>query len=71
MLSAREGSRNRAVYFAAYALARLIRTGDLTEAAVVSELMSAGQCIGLAAGECRTAIRSGLVRGGASEASAA
>ncbi|MFE6849757.1 bifunctional DNA primase/polymerase [Streptomyces sp. NPDC057674] len=71
VLSAREGGRNRSVYFAAYALARLVRTGDLTESAVTTELMSAGQSIGLAAGECRTAIRSGLVRGGAGEASAA
>ncbi|MFF0403367.1 bifunctional DNA primase/polymerase [[Kitasatospora] papulosa] len=71
VLSAREGGRNRAVYFAAYALARMIRSGDLTEAAVSSELMSAGQSIGLPAGECRTAIRSGFVRGGATEASAA
>ncbi|MFF1476272.1 bifunctional DNA primase/polymerase [Streptomyces sp. NPDC058301] len=71
VLSAREGGRNRAVYFAAYALARLIRTGDLTEAAVTDELMSAGQSIGLPASECRTAIRSGLARGGAVEASAA
>ena len=30
--SAREGGRNRALYFAAYALARFIRLGDLTEA---------------------------------------
>ncbi|MEU0780969.1 bifunctional DNA primase/polymerase [Streptomyces sp. NPDC006173] len=71
VLSAREGGRNRAVYFAAYALARMIRNGDLTEAAVTSELTSAGESIGLPAGECRTAIRSGLVRGGALEASAA
>ncbi|KPC82411.1 bifunctional DNA primase/polymerase [Streptomyces sp. NRRL S-4] len=71
VLSAREGGRNRAVYFAAYALARMIRSGDLAEAAVSSELMSAGQSIGLPAGECRTAIRSGFVRGGALEASAA
>ncbi|MER5853188.1 bifunctional DNA primase/polymerase [Streptomyces sp. NPDC002012] len=71
VLSAREGGRNRAVYFAAYALARMIRSGDLAEAAVSSELMSAGQSIGLPAGECRTAIRSGFVRGGATEASAA
>ncbi|MFJ8585212.1 bifunctional DNA primase/polymerase [Streptomyces sp. NPDC093595] len=71
VLSAREGGRNRSVYFAAYALARLVRTGDLTEAAVISELMGAGQSIGLPASECRTAIRSGLVRGGAAEASAA
>ncbi|MEU9776829.1 bifunctional DNA primase/polymerase [Streptomyces sp. NPDC047968] len=71
VLSAREGGRNRAVYFAAYALARLIRTGDLTEAAVTGELMSAGQSTGLSTSECRTAIRSGLVRGGAAEASAA
>ncbi|MDF9871173.1 bifunctional DNA primase/polymerase [[Kitasatospora] papulosa] len=65
VLSAREGGRNRAVYFAAYALARMIRSGDLTEAAVSTELMSAGQSIGLPAGECRTAIRSGFVRGAA------
>ncbi|MDX3500617.1 bifunctional DNA primase/polymerase [Streptomyces sp. ATCC51928] len=71
VLSAREGGRNRSVYFAAYALARLIRTDDLTEATVTSELMSAGQSAGLSASECRTAIRSGLVRGGALEASAA
>ncbi|WP_319054250.1 bifunctional DNA primase/polymerase [Streptomyces europaeiscabiei] len=71
VLSARQGGRNRAVYFAAYALARMVRNGDLTEAAVTGELMSAGQSIGLPAGECRTAIRSGLVRGGALEASAA
>ncbi|MEV5946180.1 bifunctional DNA primase/polymerase [Streptomyces sp. NPDC051993] len=71
VLSAREGGRNRSVYFAAYALARLIRTGDLTAAAVTTELMSTGQSIGLSAGECRTAIRSGLARGGAGEASAA
>ncbi|MEU8854213.1 MULTISPECIES: bifunctional DNA primase/polymerase [Streptomyces] len=71
VLSAREGGRNRAVYFAAYALARMIRSGDLAEAAVSSELMSAGQSIGLPAGECRTAIRSGFVRGGALEVSAA
>ncbi|MFI1353607.1 bifunctional DNA primase/polymerase [Streptomyces sp. NPDC020898] len=71
VLSAREGGRNRAVYFAAYALARMIRNGDITEAAVSGELMSAGQSIGLPAGECRTAIRSGLTRGGALEASAA
>ncbi|WP_405766504.1 bifunctional DNA primase/polymerase [Streptomyces sp. NBC_00080] len=71
VLSARQGGRNRAVYFAAYALARMIRNGDLTEAAVTGELMSAGQSIGLPTGECRTAIRSGLVRGGALEASAA
>ncbi|MYV88863.1 bifunctional DNA primase/polymerase [Streptomyces sp. SID1034] len=71
VLSAREGGRNRSVYFAAYALARLIRTEDLTEATVTSELMSTGQSIGLSASECRTAIRSGLVRGGAGEASAA
>ncbi|MET7940647.1 bifunctional DNA primase/polymerase [Streptomyces sp. NPDC005302] len=71
VLSARQGGRNRAVYFAAYALARMIRNGDLTEAAVTSELTSAGESIGLPAGECRTAIRSGLVRGGALEASAA
>ncbi|MBT2381488.1 bifunctional DNA primase/polymerase [Streptomyces sp. ISL-111] len=69
--SAREGGRNRAVYFAAYALSRLIRAGDLTETDVTSELMGAGQSIGLSASECRTAIRSGLVRGGAREASAA
>lgn len=49
VLSAREGGRNRAVYFAAYALARMIRSGDLTEAVVSSELMSAGQSIGLPA----------------------
>ncbi|MGW7138786.1 bifunctional DNA primase/polymerase [Streptomyces xanthophaeus] len=71
VLSAREGGRNRAVYFAAYALARMIRHGDLTEADVSGELMSAGQSIGLSAGECRTAIRSGLIRGGAPEVSAA
>ncbi|MEU6054165.1 bifunctional DNA primase/polymerase [Streptomyces xanthochromogenes] len=71
VLSAREGGRNRSVYSAAYALARLIRTGDLTEAAVTTELMSTGQSIGLPAGECRTAIRSGLIRGGAGQASAA
>ncbi|MFE9224590.1 bifunctional DNA primase/polymerase [Streptomyces massasporeus] len=71
VLSARQGGRNRSVYFAAYALARLVRTGDLTEAAVTDELMSAGQSIGLPASECRTAIRSGLARGGAVEASAA
>ncbi|MEV3989049.1 bifunctional DNA primase/polymerase [Streptomyces sp. NPDC049837] len=71
VLSARQGGRNRALYFAAYALARLIRTGDLTEADVTGELLSAGQSIGLPAGECRTAIRSGLVRGGAVEVSAA
>ncbi|QGV78523.1 bifunctional DNA primase/polymerase [Streptomyces ficellus] len=71
VLSARQGGRNRAVYFAAYALARLIRTGDLTEADVTGELMSAGQSIGLPAAECRTAIRSGLARGGAVEVSAA
>ncbi|WP_328298913.1 bifunctional DNA primase/polymerase [Streptomyces sp. NBC_00435] len=71
VLSAREGGRNRAVYFAAYALARLIHNGDLTEADVSAELMSAGLSIDLSAGECRTAIRSGLVRGGAPEASAA
>ncbi|MGY5068390.1 bifunctional DNA primase/polymerase [Streptomyces griseus] len=71
VLSARQGGRNRSVYFAAYALARLIRTDDLTEATVTSELMSAGQSAGLSASECRTAIRSGLVRGGALEASAA
>ncbi|MFF3308997.1 bifunctional DNA primase/polymerase [Streptomyces sp. NPDC002952] len=71
VLSARQGGRNRSVYGAAYALARLIRTGDLTEADVIGELMSAGQSIGLPEPECRTAIRSGLVRGGAVEASAA
>lgn len=71
VLSAREGGRNRAVYFAAYALARMIRNGDLTKASVTSELTSAGESIGLPAGECRTAIHSGLVRGGALEASAA
>ncbi|MGA5470006.1 bifunctional DNA primase/polymerase [Streptomyces arboris] len=71
VLSARQGGRNRSVYFAAYALARLIRTDDLTEATVTSELMSAGQSTGLSASECRTAIRSGLVRGGAQKASAA
>ncbi|MGW7194981.1 bifunctional DNA primase/polymerase [Streptomyces chryseus] len=71
VLSARQGGRNRAVYFAAYALARMIRNGDLTETSVSSELMSGGQSIGLSAAECRTAIRSGLVRGGALEASAA
>lgn len=69
--SARVGGRNRAVYFAAFALSRLIRAGDLTEADVTGELMGAGQSVGLPAGECRTAIRSGLVRGGALEASAA
>ncbi|MBY8888036.1 bifunctional DNA primase/polymerase [Streptomyces sp. PTM05] len=71
VLSAREGGRNRSVYAAAYALARLIRTGDLTETAVTDELMSAGQAAGLSAPECRTAIRSGLARGGATETSAA
>lgn len=71
VLSAREGGRNRAVYFAAYALARMVRHGDLTEADVTSELLSAGQSLGLSAGECRTAIRSGLIRGGAPEAAAA
>lgn len=67
VLSAREGGRNRAVYFAAYALARMIRAGDLSEADVTGELMGAGQSLGLSAGECRTAIRSGLTRGGALE----
>lgn len=61
--AAAEGGRNRAVYFAAYALARLVHNGDLTEAEVTNELTAAGQNIGLPAGECRTAIRSGLTRG--------
>ncbi|MGR8009629.1 bifunctional DNA primase/polymerase [Streptomyces hypolithicus] len=67
VLSAREGGRNRAVYFAAYALARLVRTDDLTEAEVSSELASAGVSLGLSVSECRTAIRSGLTRGGGLE----
>lgn len=67
VLSARQGRRNRAVYFAAYALARLVRTGDLTEAEVSSELTSAGASLGLSVSECRTAIRSGLTRGGVLE----
>lgn len=71
VLSAREGGRNRAVYFAAYALARMIRVGDLTETDVSNELTAAGMSLGLSAGECRTAIRSGLVRGGAPEVRAA
>ncbi|MDX3855036.1 bifunctional DNA primase/polymerase [Streptomyces sp. AK02-01A] len=65
--SAREGGRNRALYFAAYALARLVRTQDLTEADVTSELTAAGMALGLSAGECRTAVCSGLTRGGALE----
>ncbi|MFH8786314.1 bifunctional DNA primase/polymerase [Streptomyces roseoverticillatus] len=69
--AAGEGSRNRTVYFAAYALARLIKLGDLAEADVEAELMTAGQAKGLPAGECRTAIRSGLTRGGVTGASAA
>ena len=63
VLNAREGGRNRAVYMAAYAMARFIAAGDLTEHDVTNELTSAGLSIGLPEGECRTAIRSGLTRG--------
>ncbi|MFE0689010.1 bifunctional DNA primase/polymerase [Streptomyces xiamenensis] len=63
VLGAGEGGRNRAVYMAAYALARFVTTGDLTEQAVVDALTDAGCATGLPAGECRTAIRSGLTRG--------
>ncbi|MFF3206650.1 bifunctional DNA primase/polymerase [Streptomyces sp. NPDC002962] len=65
VLAAHEGGRNRALYFAAYALARFIRLGDLTESEAEAELTSAGLSVGLAAGECRTAIQSGFRRGGA------
>ncbi len=56
-------SRNRTLYFAAYAMARFVSGGDLTEAEVTGELTSAGLAVGLGAGECVTAIRSGLARG--------
>ncbi|MEU5985044.1 bifunctional DNA primase/polymerase [Streptomyces sp. NPDC047434] len=65
VLAAREGGRNRALYFAAYALARFIRLGDLTEGEAEAELASAGLAVGLQAGECRAAIQSGFRRGGA------
>ncbi|MEU8616958.1 bifunctional DNA primase/polymerase [Streptomyces sp. NPDC048623] len=65
VLAAREGGRNRALYFAAYALARFVRLGDLTESEAEGELTSAGLSVGLAPGECRTAIQSGFRRGGA------
>ncbi|WP_329023353.1 bifunctional DNA primase/polymerase [Streptomyces sp. NBC_00690] len=65
--SARQGGRNRALYFAAYALARFIRRGDLNESAADAELTAAGLTAGLSPGECRTAIASGFRRGGASE----
>ncbi|NUK08663.1 bifunctional DNA primase/polymerase [Streptomyces lunaelactis] len=65
--SAREGGRNGALYAAAYALARFIRLGDLTETAVDTDLTAAGLSVGLSPTECRTAIRSGLRRGGAGE----
>ncbi|MFD0152250.1 bifunctional DNA primase/polymerase [Streptomyces sp. NPDC055721] len=65
VLAAHEGGRNRALYFAAYALARFIRLGDLAEFEAEAELTSAGLSVGLAPGECRTAIQSGFRRGGA------
>ncbi|WP_327680180.1 bifunctional DNA primase/polymerase [Streptomyces sp. NBC_00467] len=65
--SAREGGRNRALYSAAYALARFIRLGDLAEHAADADLTAVGLSVGLSAGECRTAIRSGFRRGGAGE----
>ncbi|MDI5971870.1 bifunctional DNA primase/polymerase [Streptomyces sp. SL13] len=69
--AAREGGRNRAVYFAAYALAKFVAAGGLTEHDVTSELTAAGASIGLPEAECRTAIRSGLTRGTTSRKAAA
>ncbi|WP_019431907.1 bifunctional DNA primase/polymerase [Streptomyces sp. AA0539] len=63
VLSAGEGGRNRAVYMAAFSLARFVASGDLSEQAVAEALIDAGCATGLPPGECRTAIRSGLTRG--------
>lgn len=61
--SARQGGRNRAVYFAAYALARFIGAGTLPEHVVTDELTAAATGIGLPPTEAAAAIRSGLARG--------
>lgn len=61
--SARQGGRNRTLYFAAYALARLVAAGTLPEQAATDELTNAGLSIGLDPRECASAIRSGLTRG--------
>jgi Bifunctional DNA primase/polymerase, N-terminal len=61
--AAGEGGRNRALYGAAYALARFVETGDLPETVATDALTAAGASVGLPPGECATAIRSGLSRG--------
>ncbi|MFI2076248.1 bifunctional DNA primase/polymerase [Streptomyces triculaminicus] len=65
------GSRNEAVYRAAYALARFTITGTLTEPELTDTLTAAGVATGLSPRECDTAIRSGLRRGTPNRGSAA